>query len=170
MDPHDFAHDGDLFPINLLDERSTRIGLIQHVDQIAAEIVSLQMHNGIRGVSRDVGPGIVQTLPQDVAGCGGIAAVQGFQGRLANVAFAGIPIGLVLTLIHLVSIPVTNTSVNPARSIGPAIFVGGWALSQLWLFIVAPLAGGLLGALVHRLLFSHSAQIAPGESAVEAGA
>jgi aquaporin Z len=86
--------------------------------------------------------------------------------RIAN---AGIPIGLVLTLIHLVGIPVTNTSVNPARSIGPAIFVGGWALSQLWLFIVAPLAGGLLGALVHRLLFSGSRQVAPGESAVEAG-
>jgi aquaporin Z len=90
--------------------------------------------------------------------------------RVANVAFAGIPIGLVLTLIHLVSIPVTNTSVNPARSIGPAIFVGGWALKQLWLFIVAPLAGGLLGALVHRVLFSGSTQIAPGESAVEADA
>jgi aquaporin Z len=90
--------------------------------------------------------------------------------RIANVAFAGIPIGLVLTLIHLVSIPVTNTSVNPARSIGPAIFVGGWALSQLWLFIVAPLAGGLLGAGVHRALFSHSAQIDPRSSAVEAEA
>jgi aquaporin Z len=89
--------------------------------------------------------------------------------RIANVAFAGIPIGLVLTLIHLVSIPVTNTSVNPARSIGPAIFVGGWALKELWLFVVAPLAGGLLGAFVHRLLFSHSIQIEPGESAVEAG-
>jgi aquaporin Z len=89
--------------------------------------------------------------------------------RIANVAFAGIPIGLVLTLIHLVGIPVTNTSVNPARSIGPAIFVGGWALSQLWLFIVAPLAGGLLGAIVHRTLFSGSTQIPPGESAVEAG-
>lgn len=88
--------------------------------------------------------------------------------RIANVAFAGIPIGLVLTLIHLVSIPVTNTSVNPARSIGPAIFVGGWALKQLWLFILAPLAGGLLGSLVHRLLFSHSLQIDPRESAVEA--
>jgi aquaporin Z len=88
--------------------------------------------------------------------------------RIADVAFAGIPIGLVLTLIHLVSIPVTNTSVNPARSIGPAIFVGGWALEQLWLFIVAPLIGGLLGALVHRLLFSHSRQIDPGSSAVEA--
>jgi aquaporin Z len=89
--------------------------------------------------------------------------------RIANVAFAGIPIGLVLTLIHLVSIPVTNTSVNPARSIGPAVFVGGWALSQLWLFIVAPLAGGLLGAIVHRLLFSGSQPIPAGESAVEAG-
>jgi aquaporin Z len=64
---------------------------------------------------------------------------------------------------------VTNTSVNPARSIGPAIFVGGWVLSQLWLFIVAPLAGGLLGAIVHRQLFSGSRQIAPERSAVEAG-
>jgi aquaporin Z len=88
--------------------------------------------------------------------------------RIANVAFAGIPIGLVLTLIHLASIPVDNTSVNPARSIGPALFVGGWALEQLWVFILAPLAGGLLGALVHRLLFSDSAQIDPRESAVEA--
>src|SRR5690348_7449967 len=59
--------------------------------------------------------------------------------KLANVAFAGIPIGLVLVLVHLVGIPVTNMSVNPARSIAPAIFVGGWALEQLWVFIVAPL-------------------------------
>lgn len=88
--------------------------------------------------------------------------------RIANVAFAGIPIGLVLVLIHLVAIPVTNTSVNPARSIGPAVFVGGWALEQLWLFVVAPLAGGLLGALVHRALFAGARQIAPRESAVEA--
>ena len=64
----------------------------------------------------------------------------------APVGFAGIPIGLVLALIHLVGIPVTNTSVNPARSIGPAIFVGGWALSQLWLFIVAPIIGSLIAA------------------------
>ncbi len=88
--------------------------------------------------------------------------------RIANVAFAGIPIGLVLVLIHLVGIPVTNTSVNPARSIGPAIFVGGWALEQLWLFIAAPLAGGLLGAFVHRLLFAGSVPVSPRESAVEA--
>src|SRR5688572_31958325 len=67
----------------------------------------------------------------------------------APVGFAGIAIGLVLTLIHLVGIPVTNTSVNPARSIGPAIFVGGWAISQLWLFIVAPLIGSAIAAAVY---------------------
>lgn len=69
----------------------------------------------------------------------------------APVGFAGIAIGLVLTLIHLVGIPVTNTSVNPARSIGPAVFVGGWALSQLWLFIVAPVIGAGLAAVVYML-------------------
>ena len=69
----------------------------------------------------------------------------------APVGFAGIAIGFVLTLIHLVGIPVTNTSVNPARSIGPAIFVGGWALSQLWLFIVAPLIGAVIAAVVYNL-------------------
>jgi aquaporin Z len=69
----------------------------------------------------------------------------------APVGFAGIAIGLVLTLIHLVGIPVTNTSVNPARSIGPAVFVGGWALSQLWLFIVAPLIGAAIAAVVYMV-------------------
>jgi aquaporin Z len=68
------------------------------------------------------------------------------------VGFAGIPIGLVLTLIHLVGIPVTNTSVNPARSIGPAVFVGGWAISQLWLFIVAPLLGAAVGSTAYRMI------------------
>ncbi|MGH7392219.1 MAG: aquaporin Z [Candidatus Rokuibacteriota bacterium] len=68
----------------------------------------------------------------------------------APAGFAGIPIGLVLTLIHLVGIPVTNTSVNPARSIGPAVIVGGWALSQLWLFIVAPLLGAAGAAAVYQ--------------------
>jgi aquaporin Z len=67
----------------------------------------------------------------------------------APVGFAGLPIGLGLTLIHLISIPVTNTSVNPARSTGPAIFVGGWALSQLWLFWVAPIIGAALAGLVY---------------------
>jgi aquaporin Z len=68
--------------------------------------------------------------------------------------FAPIAIGLGLTLIHLISIPVTNTSVNPARSTGPALFVGGWALSQLWLFWVAPLVGAALAGVVYRWLGS----------------
>jgi len=70
----------------------------------------------------------------------------------APAGFAGIAIGLALTLIHLVSIPVTNTSVNPARSTGPALFVGGWALQQLWLFWVAPLIGGFAGGVAYRWL------------------
>ena len=70
--------------------------------------------------------------------------------------FAPIAIGLALTLIHLVSIPVTNTSVNPARSVGPAIFVGGWAISQLWLFLVAPIGGAFLAGAAHRLLMTES--------------
>jgi len=70
----------------------------------------------------------------------------------APVGFAPLAIGLALTLIHLISIPVTNTSVNPARSTGPAVFVGGWALAQLWLFWVAPIAGALIGGFVYRWL------------------
>jgi aquaporin Z len=65
---------------------------------------------------------------------------------------APIAIGLCLTLIHLISIPVTNTSVNPARSLGVAVYVGDWALAQLWLFWVAPIAGAVLGALIYRFL------------------
>lgn len=70
----------------------------------------------------------------------------------APAGFAPLAIGLALVLIHLVSIPVTNTSVNPARSTGPALFVGGWALQQLWLFWVAPLIGGVIGGVVYRWL------------------
>jgi aquaporin Z len=70
----------------------------------------------------------------------------------APAGFAPIAIGLALTLIHLISIPVTNTSVNPARSTGPALFVGDWALTQLWLFWIAPLVGGAAGGLVYRWL------------------
>ena len=70
----------------------------------------------------------------------------------APAGFAPIAIGLGLTLIHLISIPVTNTSVNPARSTGPALFVGGWALSQLWLFWIAPILGAIAGATVYRFV------------------
>jgi aquaporin Z len=70
----------------------------------------------------------------------------------APAGFAGIAIGLGLTLIHLISIPVTNTSVNPARSISQAVFVGGWAISQLWLFILVPIAGAAFAGFIARIL------------------
>lgn len=78
--------------------------------------------------------------------------ILGATDKRAPQGFAPLAIGLGLTLIHLISIPVTNTSVNPARSTGVALFVGGWATAQLWLFWVAPIVGGILGALVHRFL------------------
>jgi aquaporin Z len=78
--------------------------------------------------------------------------IMGATDKRAPVGFAPIAIGLCLTLIHLISIPVTNTSVNPARSTGPALFVGGWALEQLWLFWVAPIAGAILGGTVYKWL------------------
>ncbi len=83
---------------------------------------------------------------------GFLVVIIGAIHRRAPVGFAGIAIGLALTLIHLVSIPVTNTSVNPARSTGPALFVGGWALGQLWLFWLAPIVGALLAGGVSRML------------------
>lgn len=79
-----------------------------------------------------------------------VMVILGATHKRAPAGFAGLAIGLALTLIHLVSIPVTNTSVNPARSTGPALFVGGWALSQLWLFWVAPLIGAALAGLAFR--------------------
>ena len=78
--------------------------------------------------------------------------ILGSTDKRAPQGFAPIAIGLGLTLIHLISIPVTNTSVNPARSTGVAVFVGDWAIGQLWLFWVAPLVGGLLGATIYRLI------------------
>ncbi len=78
--------------------------------------------------------------------------IMGATDGRAPAGFAPIAIGLCLTLIHLVSIPVTNTSVNPARSTGVALFVGDWAISQLWLFWVAPIVGAILGALAYRLV------------------
>jgi len=81
-----------------------------------------------------------------------VFTVLGSTDIVAPVGFAGIPIGLVLTLIHLVGIPITNTSVNPARSIGPALFVGGWALAQLWVFIVAPCVGAIIAAGLYRAI------------------
>jgi len=79
----------------------------------------------------------------------------------APVGFAGMAIGLALTLIHLISIPVTNTSVNPARSTGPALFVGGWAISQLWLFWIAPIIGAAAAGIVYRALLESEVKEPP---------
>lgn len=80
-----------------------------------------------------------------------LIVILGATDKRAPSGFAGLAIGLALTLIHLISIPVTNTSVNPARSISQALFVGGWAMEQLWLFIVAPIIGAILAGLVYNM-------------------
>ena len=77
----------------------------------------------------------------------------GATSKLAPSGFAGIPIGISLTLIHIIAIPITGTSVNPARSLGPAVFAGGDALVQLWLFIVAPILGGIIAAIIWKFIF-----------------
>jgi len=83
-----------------------------------------------------------------------LLVILGATDKRAPQGFAPIAIGLCLTLIHLISIPVTNTSVNPARSTGVAVFVGDWAMSQLWLFWLAPILGGMLGAVIYRVIAS----------------
>jgi aquaporin Z len=79
-----------------------------------------------------------------------LMVIMGATDKKAPAGFAPLAIGLSLTLIHLISIPVTNTSVNPARSTGVALFAGGWAIEQLWLFWLAPIVGGIIGALVYN--------------------
>ena len=81
-----------------------------------------------------------------------LIVILGATDRRAPAGLAPVAIGLALTLIHLVSIPVTNTSVNPARSTGVALFVGDWAVAQLWLFWLAPMAGAALGAVIYRAI------------------
>lgn len=90
--------------------------------------------------------------------------------RLGSPGFAGLAIGLALTVVHLIGIPLTGTSVNPARSLGPALIVGGDALHQIWLFIVAPLVGGIIAALIYRYLFAAEGTVeaADATAAVEA--
>jgi aquaporin Z len=92
-----------------------------------------------------------------------LVIILGSTDRLAPPGMAPLAIGLALTLIHLISIPITNTSVNPARSTGPALFVGGWALSQLWLFWVAPIVGAALAGLVYPMFFPAGGEPQAGE-------
>lgn len=86
-----------------------------------------------------------------------LVVIMGATDKEASAGFAPVAIGLALTLIHLISIPVTNTSVNPARSTGVALYQGGWALEQLWLFWLIPLAGGVAGGLLYRFLLQKKA-------------
>ncbi len=90
-----------------------------------------------------------------------LIVILGATHKRAPVGFAGLAIGLVLTLIHLISIPVTNTSVNPARSTGPALFVGGWAIQQLWLFWLAPLLGAIAAGSVYKTLLEGPIEAPP---------
>ncbi|MFL6734364.1 MAG: aquaporin Z [Sphingomicrobium sp.] len=108
-------------------------------------------------------------LCEVVLSAGFLLIILGATDTRAPVGFAPIAIGLALTLIHLISIPVTNTSVNPARSTGPALLVGGLALQQLWLFWIAPLIGGSIGGLLYRTLFGMEAGALPDISGDEAG-
>jgi aquaporin Z len=94
--------------------------------------------------------------------------ILGATDKRAAKGFAGIAIGLGLTLIHLVGIPVTNTSVNPARSTGPALFVGGWAIQQLWLFWVAPIVGAAIAGIVYPAIAGEQ-EPAPAAKAAQRG-
>jgi aquaporin Z len=97
---------------------------------------------------------VAALVTEVVLTCFFLLVILGSTDRRAPAGFAPIAIGLCLTLIHLISIPVTNTSVNPARSTGQALFVGGWAMEQLWLFWLAPLVGGAIGGIIYPLIAS----------------
>jgi aquaporin Z len=141
----------------------------QVVGGILGSAIVLAIANGVDGFSVGTGPGESTLAANGFAdhSPGGYAwgaclvaevvltfffilVILGVTGRGAPAGFAPLAIGLSLTLIHLISIPVTNTSVNPARSTGPAVFVGGWTLEQLWFFWVFPIVGAVLAGLVHH--------------------
>lgn len=141
--------------------------IVQVIGAIAAAAVLYTIASGVKGFSAEASGfasnGYGAHSPGGYSLAAGIVAefvltlffvfiIMGATHGRAPKGFAPLAIGLSLTVIHLISIPVTNTSVNPARSIGPAIFQGSWALSQLWMFIVVPLIGGATGGLLHWVL------------------
>jgi aquaporin Z len=145
--------------------------IVQVLGAIAGAAVLYVIANGVNGFQvgdfaangfADHSPGrysLVACLVSEVVMTFGfLIVILGATDRRAPAGMAPIAIGLALTLIHLVSIPVTNTSVNPARSTGPAIFVGGWALQQLWLFWLAPIVGAALAGLVHRMVLQSDSE------------
>jgi aquaporin Z len=141
----------------------------QLVGAVAGSAVLYVIASGAAGFSTDAGFAANGFGPHSPGGYSMIAAlvaevvltffflliILGATDSRAPAGFAPIPIGLALTLIHLIGIPVTNLSVNPARSTGPALFVGGWAIEQLWLFWLAPLVGAALAGLAYPALFGH---------------
>ncbi|MEF3716032.1 aquaporin, partial [Escherichia coli] len=115
--------------------------------------VSWQHHPNGYGEHSPGGYSMLSALVVElVLSAGFLLVIHGATDKFAPAGFAPIAIGLALTLIHLISIPVTNTSVNPARSTAVAIFQGGWALEQLWFFWVVPIVGGIIGGLIYRTL------------------
>ena len=142
--------------------------IVQVVGAIAAAAVLYVIASGKAGFSLAGGfasngygehsPGgysmVAALVTEFVLTFGFLTVILGSTDKRAPAGFAGIAIGLALTLIHLISIPVDNTSVNPARSTGPALFAGGWALAQLWLFWLAPLPGGAVAGFIYKALLA----------------
>jgi len=131
---------------------------------IAIGTASFDLHNGFAsngyGVNSPGGYSMLSGFVAEVVLTAFfLIVIMGSTDDRAPKGFAPIAIGLCLTLIHLISIPITNTSVNPARSTGPAIFAGGWALQELWLFWVAPLIGGALGGGIYHFLFGSAGKV-----------
>jgi aquaporin Z len=160
---------GGRFPI----QEAAPYIVIQVIGAIAAAAVLYVIASGVDGFSAsasgfaangfdDHSPGgyslVAGLVSEVVLTAAFLIVIMGATRKGAPAGFAPLAIGLALTLIHLISIPVTNTSVNPARSTGPAIFQGGWALEQLWLFWLAPIAGGLIGGAVYRYLLEEPAE------------
>lgn len=151
----------------------------QVVGAIAAAAIIVAIANGVEGFSvdesglgangfADHSPGLYDWgsafLTEVVMTFFFLLVILGVTGQTALQPFAPLAIGLALTLIHLISIPVTNTSVNPARSTGPAVFVGDWAIEQLWMFWVAPIIGAVLAGLVHTFVIAERAEAPVGHA------
>ena len=135
---------------------------------VSGIVMSYQFGTNWSVFADKTGPVIGPLMAYEVLTAFFLYVILGTTDTRAPRGFAPIAIGLSLTLIHLVSIPITNTSVNPARSIGPALFAGGDAIAQLWLFIVAPLAGAAIAGVTYALIVGGDDLVAPLQEATEA--
>jgi aquaporin Z len=163
-----------IYTARRIDAREVVVFIVaQVVGAIAAAAVIVAVASGVDGFSidesglasngfADHSPGLYDwsaaLVAEVVTTFFFLLIVLGVTGKRALTGFAPLAIGLTLTLIHLVTIPVTNTSVNPARSTGPAVFVGGWAVEQLWMFWLAPIVGAILAGLAHHHIITERAE------------